>query len=31
MTTTPPSYDHWHPLVRTAARAEALAHQLDAA
>ncbi|MEU6441899.1 sigma-70 family RNA polymerase sigma factor [Streptomyces sp. NPDC047046] len=31
MTTTPLSYDHWHPLVRTAARAEALAYQLDPA
>ncbi|MDT0420607.1 MULTISPECIES: sigma-70 family RNA polymerase sigma factor [Streptomyces] len=30
MTTTPP-YDRWHPLVRTAARAEALAHGLDPA
>ncbi|WP_432090494.1 sigma-70 family RNA polymerase sigma factor [Streptomyces sp. NRRL F-5630] len=31
METTPPPYDHWHPLVRAAARAEALAHQLDPA
>ncbi|WP_431032436.1 sigma-70 family RNA polymerase sigma factor [Streptomyces sp. P6-2-1] len=31
MTTTPPPYDHWHPLVRAAARAEALAHGLDQA
>ncbi|EFG65537.1 RNA polymerase sigma factor [Streptomyces sp. SPB074] len=31
MRTTPPPYDHWHPLVRAAARAEALAQGLDAA